>query len=69
MGGGAEGGRGRARTNMSGPGSQVWSLDFALMHQKAIGRLREDRQERPWVSGLLRLSGGRWVGDGADRSG
>lgn len=61
---GQAGGEERARSDMSVPGRQVRSLDFAVMHRRAIGRLLEDRQERPWVSGLLRLSGGEWVGDG-----
>lgn len=61
---GQAGGEERARSDMSVPGRQVRSLDFAVMRWRAIGRLREDRQERPWVSGLLRLSGGEWVGDG-----
>lgn len=61
---GQAGGEERARSNMSVPGRQVRSLDFAVMRWRAIGRLREDRQERPWVSGVLWLSGGEWVGDG-----
>lgn len=61
---GQAGGEERAWTNMAGPGRRVRSPDFAVTHLQAIGRLREDRRERPWVSGLLRLLGGGRVGDG-----